>query len=155
MRARSRQEARRVQKQYWRDHGTSMRGMMSLHGVDPTHYLDYVHDIDYSPVEPNPALEASLRALKAWPKNGPPRDAAAWLIFTLGAILGASDTVGGEVLQMSAANFRQCLARARRATEALAGPPGQSKRPERVLLDRHREVRGGRRCRCGRLQDHR
>ena len=28
-------EARRVQKQYWRDHGTSMRGMMSLHGVDP------------------------------------------------------------------------------------------------------------------------
>jgi putative hydrolase of the HAD superfamily len=57
------EEARVVQKQYWRDHGTSMRGMMSLHGVDPTHYLDYVHDIDYSPVEANPALEASLRAL--------------------------------------------------------------------------------------------
>jgi hypothetical protein len=36
------------------------------------------------------------------------------LIFTLGAILGASDTVGGEVLEMTAANFRQCLARARR-----------------------------------------
>jgi len=57
------EEARVVQKQYWRDHGTSMRGMMTLHGVDPTHYLDYVHDIDYSPVEANPALEASLRAL--------------------------------------------------------------------------------------------
>ena len=39
------EEARRMQKQYWRDHGTSMRGMMSLHGVDPKHYLDYVHDI--------------------------------------------------------------------------------------------------------------
>ena len=25
--------------------------------------------------------DASLRALKAWPKNGPPRDPAAWLIF--------------------------------------------------------------------------
>jgi RNA polymerase sigma-70 factor, ECF subfamily len=25
--------------------------------------------------------EASLRALKTWPKNGPPRDAAAWLIM--------------------------------------------------------------------------
>jgi len=25
--------------------------------------------------------EASLRALKAWPRNGPPRDAAAWLIM--------------------------------------------------------------------------
>ena len=29
------EEARRVQKQYWREHGTSMRGMMTLHGVDP------------------------------------------------------------------------------------------------------------------------
>jgi RNA polymerase sigma factor (sigma-70 family) len=36
------------------------------------------------------------------------------LVFTLGAILGASDTVGGEVLEMSADNFRQCLTRARR-----------------------------------------
>ena len=37
-----------------------MRGMMSLHGVDPRHYLDYVHDIDYSPILPNPDLERSL-----------------------------------------------------------------------------------------------
>jgi len=36
------------------------------------------------------------------------------LIFTLGAILGASDTVGGEVLELTADNFRQCLVRARR-----------------------------------------
>jgi len=36
------------------------------------------------------------------------------LIFTLGEILGVSDTVGGEVMEMTAVNFRQCLARARR-----------------------------------------
>jgi RNA polymerase sigma factor (sigma-70 family) len=36
------------------------------------------------------------------------------LIFTIGAIFGASDTVGGEVLEMTSDNFRQCLARARR-----------------------------------------
>jgi hypothetical protein len=36
------------------------------------------------------------------------------LIFTLGAILGVSDAVGSEVLQMTADYFRQCLARARR-----------------------------------------
>lgn len=36
------------------------------------------------------------------------------LIFTLGEILGASDTVGAEVLEMTADNFRQSLARARR-----------------------------------------
>jgi len=36
------------------------------------------------------------------------------LVFTLGEVLGASDTVGGEVLEMTADNFRQALARARR-----------------------------------------
>jgi RNA polymerase sigma factor (sigma-70 family) len=36
------------------------------------------------------------------------------LIFTLGAIFGASDTVGSEVLEMTPDNFRQCLSRARR-----------------------------------------
>jgi RNA polymerase sigma factor (sigma-70 family) len=36
------------------------------------------------------------------------------LVFTLGTILGTSDTVGGEVLEMTPENFRQCLARARR-----------------------------------------
>jgi RNA polymerase sigma factor (sigma-70 family) len=36
------------------------------------------------------------------------------LVFTLGAILGVSDAVGGEVLEMTPDNFRQCLARARR-----------------------------------------
>jgi RNA polymerase sigma factor (sigma-70 family) len=36
------------------------------------------------------------------------------LAFTLGEILGCSDTVGSEILEMTADNFRQSLARARR-----------------------------------------
>jgi len=36
------------------------------------------------------------------------------LIFTLGAILGAGDAVGADILEMTTDNFRQCLARARR-----------------------------------------
>jgi RNA polymerase sigma factor (sigma-70 family) len=36
------------------------------------------------------------------------------LIFTLGAILGVSDAVAGDVLEMTPDNFRQSLARARR-----------------------------------------
>jgi len=36
------------------------------------------------------------------------------LIFTLGAIFGASDAVGGEILETTADNFRQSLSRARR-----------------------------------------
>lgn len=35
------------------------------------------------------------------------------LVFTLGEIFGASDTVGSEILEMSADNFRQSLSRAR------------------------------------------
>ena len=36
------------------------------------------------------------------------------LVFTLGEIFGVSDTVGGDILEMTADNFRQCLSRARR-----------------------------------------
>lgn len=36
------------------------------------------------------------------------------LVFTLGEVLGVSDAVGGDVLEMSPDNFRQSLARARR-----------------------------------------
>ena len=58
------EEARVVQKQYWKDHGTSMRGMMSLHGVDPKHYLDYVHDVPVPEiVPPRPELRGMLAAL--------------------------------------------------------------------------------------------
>lgn len=36
------------------------------------------------------------------------------LVFTLGEVIGVSDALGSEVMEMSADNFRQCLARARR-----------------------------------------
>ena len=56
-------EARRLQKQYLREHGTTLRGLMDRHGVQPESYLAYVHDIDLSPVQPDPALDAALTAL--------------------------------------------------------------------------------------------
>jgi len=40
--------------------------------------LRYFRDLD---VAEEAFQEACLRALKAWPKNGPPRDPTAWLIF--------------------------------------------------------------------------
>jgi RNA polymerase sigma-70 factor, ECF subfamily len=40
--------------------------------------LRYFRDLD---VAEEAFQEACLRALKSWPKNGPPRDAAAWLIM--------------------------------------------------------------------------
>ena len=59
----SKDEAFRVQKDYYKRYGTTMRGLMSEHGLDPDHYLDYVHQIDHSPLEPNPALGAALERL--------------------------------------------------------------------------------------------
>jgi putative hydrolase of the HAD superfamily len=56
-------EARALQKTYYRDHGTSLRGLMLHYQVDPDHFLDTVHDIDYSPVVPHPELAAAIAAL--------------------------------------------------------------------------------------------
>jgi putative hydrolase of the HAD superfamily len=56
-------EAFRVQKDYYKRYGTTMRGLMAEHGLDPDHFLDFVHKIDHSPLEPNPALGAALEKL--------------------------------------------------------------------------------------------
>ena len=58
-----RDEARVLQKQYYRDHGTTLNGLMTRHGVDPHHFLATVHAIDYAPVDPHPALVDAIRAL--------------------------------------------------------------------------------------------
>jgi len=39
-------EARRIQKSYFQQHGTTMAGLMAEHAIDPHHYLADVHDID-------------------------------------------------------------------------------------------------------------
>jgi putative hydrolase of the HAD superfamily len=57
------QEARRIQKDYYRRYGTSMRGMMTEHGVRADDYLAYVHQIDHSPLQPNPAMGAAIAGL--------------------------------------------------------------------------------------------
>jgi putative hydrolase of the HAD superfamily len=56
-------QARVIQKDYYRRYGTSMRGMMTEHGVRADDYLAYVHQIDHSPLEPNPAMGAAIAKL--------------------------------------------------------------------------------------------
>ena len=58
-----RAEARRIQKQFFCDHGTTLRGLMSEHGVHPDAFLDFVHDIDHTPIPADPALAQALEAL--------------------------------------------------------------------------------------------
>jgi putative hydrolase of the HAD superfamily len=59
-------EAARIrQKQLFRAHGTTLRGLMVEHGVDPHEFMDYVHDIDLTGLAPAAALSAALTALPA------------------------------------------------------------------------------------------
>lgn len=55
--------AYRLQKEYYRDHGTTLSGLMQLHGVEPERFLTFVHDIDVSVVPPNEALAGALQRL--------------------------------------------------------------------------------------------
>ncbi len=59
----SHEEAFRLQKDYYRRYGTTMRGLMEEHGLQPDEFLEIVHQIDHSPLEPNPALGAAIAEL--------------------------------------------------------------------------------------------
>lgn len=56
-------EARRIQKLYFHEHGTTLAGLMKAHGVDPHEFLDYVHDIDLARLSADPELVAALDRL--------------------------------------------------------------------------------------------
>lgn len=75
--------ARGLQKGYFRQHGTTMNGLMTLHDADPHEYLTFVHDIDLSPVDANPAMDAALAKL-------PGRK----IVFTNGSVDHAEGVMG-------------------------------------------------------------
>src|ERR1700736_3579746 len=52
-----------LQKAYFREHGTTLRGLMTVDRIDPDDFLAYVHEIDLSCVPPDPVLVAALAAL--------------------------------------------------------------------------------------------
>ena len=57
------EDAKIIQKKYYKQHGTTLRGMMDNHGVDPDHFLAEVHKLDYSIVGPNLKLNEELKKL--------------------------------------------------------------------------------------------
>lgn len=57
------EEAFVIQKDYYRRYGTTMRGLMTEHGLRADEFLEYVHLIDHSPLEPNPLLGAAIEKL--------------------------------------------------------------------------------------------
>src|SRR5690606_19865746 len=57
-----RDEARALQKELYKEYGTTLNGLMTRHGIDSDDLLNKVHDIDYSWVDPNPALGEAIKA---------------------------------------------------------------------------------------------
>ncbi|MGV8995642.1 MAG: pyrimidine 5'-nucleotidase [Parvibaculaceae bacterium] len=76
-------EARRVQKEFYVEHGTTLAGLMAVHQMEPQAFLDYVHAIDVTVVPPAPALGEAIARL-------PGRK----VIFTNGSVRHAENVAG-------------------------------------------------------------
>jgi putative hydrolase of the HAD superfamily len=75
--------ARHLQKSYYRKFGTTLAGLMHVHKMEPTRFLEYVHDIDLAAVPEHPELAQAIEAL-------PGRK----LIFTAGSRRHAENVAG-------------------------------------------------------------
>lgn len=56
-------EADLMRRDYWHRYGTTLAGMMAEQDINPSEYLAYVHDIDFSVLQPAPDLAAAIAAL--------------------------------------------------------------------------------------------
>lgn len=57
------EEARRLQKHYYVEHGTTLSGLMKMHDLAPKAFLDYVHQIDVSHIAPADDLNQAIERL--------------------------------------------------------------------------------------------
>ena len=57
------ESAHKLQKEYFNTFGTSLRGLMKNHNVNPDVFLDFVHDIDYSSLPRCEKLRTAIKNL--------------------------------------------------------------------------------------------
>jgi putative hydrolase of the HAD superfamily len=57
-------EAQALRSKYYHQYGTTLRGLMMEHQIDPNDYLEYVHQINYDVVESNRTLGDVIKNLK-------------------------------------------------------------------------------------------
>ncbi|WP_425410577.1 pyrimidine 5'-nucleotidase [Hyphococcus sp.] len=94
--------ARKIQKDYYVEYGTTMSGLMHEHDICPDDFMEYVHDIDMAPIDENPQLGAALESL-------PGRK----FIFTNGSVKHAENVAGAlgvlhlfdEIFDIKAAGY--------------------------------------------------
>jgi putative hydrolase of the HAD superfamily len=58
------EQAAERRRMYFREHGTTLRGLMTAERIDPHEFLAFVHEIDLSCVPPDPALVAAMAELR-------------------------------------------------------------------------------------------
>ncbi len=57
-------EAHALQKRYFNEYGTTLRGLMQERHIDPTEYLNFVHDVPVANfIRPDPQLRAVLQRI--------------------------------------------------------------------------------------------
>lgn len=56
-------EADRLRKQYWREHGTTLAGLMHHHDIEPWPFLREVHDVPMDALTPDPELARLIQDL--------------------------------------------------------------------------------------------
>jgi putative hydrolase of the HAD superfamily len=94
--------AAELRRSYFREHGTTMNGLMTVNRIDPHEFLAFVHEIDLTCVPPDPGLVAALgqlRGRKIVHTNGSVRHAERLLDH-----LGVSDSFCG-IVDIVAADF--------------------------------------------------
>lgn len=55
--------ARTLQKKFFHEKGTTLAGLIADHGVDPHHYLEFVHDLEMDVLEHDAPLVAAIAQL--------------------------------------------------------------------------------------------
>ncbi|MEK1890620.1 MAG: pyrimidine 5'-nucleotidase [Phyllobacterium sp.] len=56
-------DARDLQKRFYKEYGTTLKGLMDRYDIDPDDFLQKVHDIDYSWLVPDPSLSTAIKQL--------------------------------------------------------------------------------------------
>ena len=56
-------EARRLRSHYWKKYGTTLRGLMEEHRMDPEPFMHAAHDIDLAHLDPDPSLAEAIAGL--------------------------------------------------------------------------------------------
>jgi putative hydrolase of the HAD superfamily len=98
----SEEQAAELRRTYFREHGTTMNGLMKVNNIDPHDFLAFVHEVDLACVPPDPALVAALGQLngrKIVHTNGSVRHAERLLDH-----LGLSPAFSG-IIDIVAADF--------------------------------------------------